>query len=119
MTQADFQAFQSVGALVVVLDVDDRIVYWNQPCSEVTGYSLEEVRGCRLWELLLAPEEVESVRSVLATLRTAQRPSRFANYWITKTGERRWIAWSNTVTTNISDDDRLRRQDPDDRTREP
>ena len=24
---------------------------------------------------------------------------RFANYWVTKAGERRWIAWSNTVTT--------------------
>ena len=100
VTQADFRVFELVGSLVVVLDVDDRIVYWNQPCSDVTGYSLEEVRGRRLWELLLVPEEVESVRSVLATLRTAQRPSRSANYWITKTGERRWIAWSNTVTTD-------------------
>jgi PAS domain S-box-containing protein len=98
VTQADLRSFESVGALVVVLDVDDRIVYWNQPCSEGTGYSLEEVRGRRFWEFLLAPDEVESSRSVLATLRAEQRPSRSASYWITKTGERRWIAWSNTVT---------------------
>jgi PAS domain S-box-containing protein len=99
VTLADFQAFEAVGALVVVLDVDDRIVHWNRTCSDMTGYSLAEVRGRRLWEFLLVPEEVEPVRVVLATLRTAQRPSRFANHWVTKTGERRWIAWSNTVTT--------------------
>jgi PAS domain S-box-containing protein len=98
VTQVDFQMFEAVGALVVVLDIDDRIIYWNQLCSEVTGYSIEEVRDRRFWEFLLVSEEVEPVKSSLATLRTAQHPSRFANYWITKTGERRWIAWSNTVT---------------------
>jgi PAS domain S-box-containing protein len=96
--QVNFQAFEAIAALVVVLDVNDRIVYWNQASSDLTGYPLDEVRGRRLWEFLLVPAEVEPVRSILATLQTAERPSRFANYWLTKTGERRWIAWSNTVT---------------------
>ena len=52
VTESDFQTFEAVGALVVVLDVDDRIVYWNQACSDLTGYSLEEVRGRRLWDFL-------------------------------------------------------------------
>jgi PAS domain S-box-containing protein len=96
--QADFQAFEAIAALVVVLDVDARIVHWNQACADLTGYPLDEVRGRRLGECLLAPAEVEPVRSILATLQTAERPSRFSNYWLTKTGEQRWIVWSNTVT---------------------
>ena len=97
MIGSDFQTFEAVGALVVVLDADDRIVYWNQPCSDLTGYAVEEVRGRRLWDFLLIPGEVEPVRSVLGQLRTAQRPRPYANYWLTRTGERRWIAWSHTV----------------------
>ena len=30
LTESDFQTFETVGALVVVLDVDGRIVYWNR-----------------------------------------------------------------------------------------
>ena len=98
MTELDFQIFETVGALVVVLEADGRIVYWNRPCADLTGYSLQEIRGRRLWDFVLAPEEVESVRTVFGALPTATLPSAFANYWITKTGERRWIAWSHTLT---------------------
>jgi len=66
-TLSDFQTFEVVGALVVVLDVDGCIVYWNRACSELTGYALAEVRGRK----------------------------------ISKTGERRWIAWSHTLTRNL------------------
>ena len=98
MTESDFRAFEVVGALVAVLEPDGRIVYWNHRCSDLTGYSLEEVRGRRLWDFALVPEEVEPVKAVFATLLTAERPSAYANYWVTKTGERRWIAWSHTST---------------------
>jgi PAS domain S-box-containing protein len=99
--QTDFQAFEAIAALVVVLGVDDRIVHWNQACADLTGYSLDEIRGRRLGEFLLDPAEAEPVGSALATLQTAERPSRFANYWVTKTGERRWIAWSTTATKGL------------------
>jgi signal transduction histidine kinase len=69
VARLEFQSFEAIAALVVVLDVDDRIVYWNRACSDLTGYPLDEVRG-----------------------------RRFANDWLSKTGERRWIAWSNTVS---------------------
>ena len=97
MRESDFQTFEAVGALVVVLDVADRIVYWNRCCTDLTGYSLEEVRGRRLWDFALVPEEVEAVRAVFATLHEAARTTDHGNYWVTKTGERRWIAFSHTV----------------------
>ena len=98
MLESDFQTFDAVGVLVLVLDPDGRIIYWNRCCSDLTGYALEEVRGRELWELVLLPEEVESVRAVFATLRTGALPSAFANHWVTKTGTRRWLAWLHTVT---------------------
>jgi PAS domain S-box-containing protein len=78
MTEADFKTFEAVGALVVVLDLDGRIAYWNGPCSELSGYSLEEVRGRPFWDFLLVPEEVEGVKAALAKLPSAEHPTRFA-----------------------------------------
>ncbi len=105
MTEAEFQAFEAVGALVAVFDLEGRIAFWNHQCSELTGYSLEEVRGRQLWDFALLPEDIEPVKAVFATLRTSDHPGPYANYWVTKTGERRWIAWSHTSTR--SSDGRL------------
>ena len=41
----------TVGALVVVLDPEGRIVRFNRACELTTGYSFDEVAGKRLWEL--------------------------------------------------------------------
>jgi PAS domain S-box-containing protein len=100
VTESDFQAFELVGALVVVLDPDGRIVHWNRRCSNLTAYSLEEVRGRRLWEFALVPEDVEPFKAIFATLLTSERASPYANSWVTRAGERRWIAWSHTLTTH-------------------
>jgi PAS domain S-box-containing protein len=35
--------------LVVVLDCEGRIVQFNRVCQQLTGYSLEEVRGRKPW----------------------------------------------------------------------
>lgn len=98
MTKLDFQAFELVGALVVVLDPDGRIVHWNRRCSDLTAYSLEEVRGRSLWDFALVPDDAERFKAMFATLLTSEGPSPYANYWVTKAGEQRWIAWSHTLT---------------------
>jgi PAS domain S-box-containing protein len=97
--ERDFTAavLDVVGALVVVLDGDGRIVRFNQACEETTGYTFEEVEGKRLWDGLLIPEEVDAVRDVFGELRAGQFPNTFENYWLARDGHRRLIAWSNTA----------------------
>ncbi len=96
LMQSEFVTFEAIGALVVVLDVDGCVAYWNRACSELTGYSLDEIRGRRFWEVLLIPEEAQAVRTVFASLRAGAHPAALSNYWVCRNGERRWIAWSNT-----------------------
>src|SRR5436309_1661040 len=50
--------FDTVGALIVVLDPEGRIERFNRACEQMTGYRFEEARGRYMWELFLAPEEV-------------------------------------------------------------
>jgi PAS domain S-box-containing protein len=87
----------TAGALVAVFDCQGRLVRFNRACERTTGYSSDEVRGKLLWEVFLVPEEVEPVRAVFDELQAGQFPNAYENHWLTKDGERRLIAWSNTA----------------------
>jgi PAS domain S-box-containing protein len=92
----------TVGALVVVLDRNGRIVRFNRSCERVTGYSFEAVRGRAVWEVLILPEESAAVQEVFGSLIAGQFPNEHENYWIAKDGRRRLIAWSNTALVDSS-----------------
>ena len=95
-----FEIFDAVSAVVVVLDREGRIEHWNRAASELTGYTFAEVRGCLLWETVLRAEDIGAVKDVFATLTETATPSQFENFWVTKGGAWRWLAWSSTVTTD-------------------
>lgn len=84
-------------ALVVVLDRLGRIVRFNPACEHTTGYSSVAVKGKRFWDLFLVAEEIESVKAVFDQLLAGNFPNRHENYWRTRTGEKRLIAWSNSA----------------------
>jgi len=85
----------TANALVVVLDRQGRIVRFNRACEMTTGYRFDEVSNKFVWDLLLAPEEIESVKAVFVALASSQTPAQHENYWVGKDGARRLIAWSN------------------------
>lgn len=97
--ERDFLAviLNTVDALVLVLDREGRTIHFNRTCEEITGYTFDEVRGRPFWDLFLIPTEVETVRAVLAELRTDQISNRHENYWLTSDGQKRLVAWSNTA----------------------
>ena len=91
--------FDTVGALVVVLDKDGRIIRFNRACEQTTGYGLEEVRGRTIRDLFLTPEDVEHFAGTIELLQRGVLPADYESYWATKSGERRLISWSSTVLT--------------------
>ena len=82
--------------MVVVLDREKRIVHFNRACQELTGYTLEEVKG-RPRDLLMQPEEIAQMNASFEELLHAKQ-RRDQCYWVAKDGRRRLIAWSNAVT---------------------
>jgi PAS domain S-box-containing protein len=87
----------TVGALVVVLDGEGRILRFNPACELTTGYSLEEVQGKCVWDLFLLPEEVDRFRATFELLRTDLLPQDYQTCWVTRHGDQRLIAWSSTL----------------------
>lgn len=92
-----FAVMNTTGALIVVLDSQGRIVRFNLACEQITGYSFDEVKGKHFWDLFLIPEEVEQVRNMFKKQQSGQFPNHYENYWLTRDGDRRLIAWSNTA----------------------
>lgn len=89
--------FDTVGALVIVLDHRGRIIRFNRACEHTTGFTFEEVKGKYVWELFLIHEEVERFKAIFEELRCGVLPSEYETYWLTRDGERRLISWSSTV----------------------
>lgn len=86
----------TVGAIVLVMDRDGRIVRFNRACEQVSGYRAEEVIGTFFWEKLIPPEQIERVRQIFAQLTTGHFPNQHENHWCTQDDRRRLIVWSNT-----------------------
>ncbi|HEY6003291.1 MAG TPA: ATP-binding protein [Anaeromyxobacter sp.] len=113
---------ETVGALVVVLDRETKIVRWNAACEAATGYPRHEVLGRPLGFLLL-PDERDGVAAMFQRLLTNEAACHCENHWLTRRGDRRLIAWSNTrlvdergeiagvVATGIDITDRTRAED--------
>jgi PAS domain S-box-containing protein len=99
----DFETAQSpalidrVPVLVVVLDLEGRILLFNRVCQELTGFDKSEVEGQLFWDVLLVPEEIEAVKRVFYSLRDGLVPSTFENYWKCKNGDRLLTSWHNAT----------------------
>ena len=93
----------TVGALVMVLNPEGRILRFNRACEQTTGYSFEEVKGKHFWGLFLTSNEVPKVKAVFDALVINQTPSDNESHWITKEGKQRIISWSNNVLLDNRD----------------
>jgi len=87
----------TVGALVLVLSADGRIVRFNRACEQVSGYTFAQVRDRRFADLFLASEEAVRFRSILRSLRAGRRVENYESDWLVVTGTRRRIVWSSTM----------------------
>jgi len=87
----------TVGALVVVLDSEGRIVRLNRAGEHTLGYRFSEVKGKFFWHLFSSAEEAGRFRSIFDELEGREEPYEFENSWVTPEGSQRLIAWSATM----------------------
>lgn len=91
-----------VAAFVVVLDRTGTVMGFNRACERATGFTADEILGTKLWDRLIADDETAIVREVFDELSAGRFPSTHENDWLTKSGERRRISWSNTAVLDAS-----------------
>jgi PAS domain S-box-containing protein len=93
------EVLENVSLIGVMLDTEGRILLCNDHLLSITGWKREEVLHRNWFEIFLPPDirsEVE--HSVfIKSIQAGQVPVHYENPINTRQGERRLIAWSNTV----------------------
>jgi PAS domain S-box-containing protein len=82
-------------ALVVMLDPEGRVEFFNHTSETLSGYTTQEVLGKPLVEILIPSEEKKHLGIFLANLPAPGNSGKIQNHWVCKNGEKRLINWNN------------------------
>ena len=85
-----------VDAIILIMNKQGTIVFFNNAAQSMTGYSACEVENKTPWELFVPAEEIKGVEEVFHQLTAGHFPNKYSNYWITKDKGKRLLDWSNT-----------------------
>jgi PAS domain S-box-containing protein len=85
---------QSVGAMVLVLDPDGRVLRINPTCERITGFLPSDVRDRRIWEVFPVSEKSDLFAVIFDKLRSGASPVEYESSLLTKDSEKRHIAWT-------------------------
>jgi PAS domain S-box-containing protein len=86
----------TAGSLVLILDREGCILRFNRFCEQLTGYTFDDVKGRKVWELLLPPRQVDAAIAHFERVRQSSCMIECENTWVTKDGTQRLIAWCHT-----------------------
>jgi PAS domain S-box-containing protein len=89
-------AIESVQAVLVVLDEEQRVLLWNALASSLTGYARDEALGRPMLDEILPDEEAR--RRILAV--TPGSPVTFEATLRTRSGRERYLRWFVSATVD-------------------
>lgn len=95
-----FHILGATNAMIVVINQEGKIVYFNHACEQTSGWSFDQVKNKYFWEILCLPEEVVPLISFFKKPDDSQFPDIYENHWTTPAGENRLISWFNKVLHN-------------------
>ncbi|MBS2040799.1 PAS domain S-box protein [bacterium] len=98
------QIFEYAPALIVLSDDSGRMQKVNRAVCALTGYSASELQSRPFYELI-PEDERQKVHQVVEQCLTQEDVTYSENHWVTSTGEKRLLQWSNTRLNNAFNDE--------------
>ncbi|WP_210367761.1 PAS domain-containing sensor histidine kinase [Bacillus sp. REN3] len=92
-----YKIINTIQSVVIILNKEGYVFYWNQFTECLTGYTLQEVQNIKFWDLFIEPEEK---KMIINNYLSGKIPTDYENYWIMKNGEKRFLKWKSTVVTD-------------------
>ncbi|MBF0527966.1 MAG: PAS domain S-box protein [Deltaproteobacteria bacterium] len=94
------ELLENVMMVAVIFDHLGNITFCNNYLLELTGWGLDEIME-RNWFDLFVPSEQGTKQLFIKGMAEKAVPAHHESYIITKRGERRLIAWNNTILRDI------------------
>ena len=87
---------QTANVIIVGLDSESRVNILNETAENITGYTLNELKGKNWFDVLVPKEKYPELWEELVVLiQKGNLPRTYENPILTKTGEERIISWQN------------------------
>lgn len=87
----------TTSTLIVVVDLDRKILRWNRACEKLLGRHESEVRGRSMDELLSKPEGVSAFHKVWNELLSGRSPQTGTAAVSHSSGKQLWLNWSGAA----------------------
>jgi len=94
----------SIDALILAFDRTGHIIYANRALEVFLGFSREMITQKRIWELMSEAQSLDTTREMFANIQAGLHPFQYANYWQSKDGELKLMAWSSSMLNDESGD---------------
>ena len=93
----DSRNLDDSNSLIVVFDINDKIVGFNRKCELLTGYTFEEVKGQSIQDLFLLASSPHFGGKHYKSVNDKKTPDEYINCWKTRNGDILEITWSNQL----------------------
>ncbi len=91
------EVLNSVSTLIMVIDMQGRIIKFNQYCEKVSGYKFEEIRTFQNLLKIHIPEEIPSVNEYYDNLKKGINQDELELMWRTKDRKLKIILWKSKI----------------------
>lgn len=91
------ETLENIQLIVVLLDLKGRVSYVNNFLLQVTGYTRDEMLGCDWFAQFVPGVRADVKKTFLQGLKSGEIAAQYENPIRTKSGEERFIRFSNTI----------------------
>lgn len=94
------EVLDTLGAMLVVIDAQGRVVRFNRAAEEMTRLTTSKVRGRYFWEFF-PYTGAERVRDLVQPLLLGELPSRYEEIWVGPPHDRHCFRWTARVLRDV------------------
>ena len=87
----------SVDAAITVYNGQGQLIRANRCAQRLSGFSEAELRNLETWKQIIPPEDFAGVANFLHKPKLSDFPKPHINQWVSKSGARRLMRWSNVA----------------------
>jgi PAS domain S-box-containing protein len=87
----------AVDALVVVINRQGEIIYFNRACQNLSGIQEKQAQGQRFWEFLIPVAQQHQIKRVIQQALRGESTDPYQCHWLIYKSKQHHIEWSNQV----------------------